>query len=396
MVLIFFRLMVNNFMKILFFITTLGGGGAERVLVDIAKNFDKEKYKITVLSLFNEGIYNNLIKDVVEYKYCFNKFSDNLKIRRWENWFIFGLLRLCPAELLHKIFIRDSYDIEVAFLEGLSTKIISGTNKAKKLAWVHCDLINLPWSTRAYLNIRKEIKAYESFDKIICVSNLAKLAFEEKFGLKAQVQYNVLNDTEIISRSLDAFEEIRNSDQFKIISVGRLTPPKAYDRLLRVHKRLINDGFDYKLYILGEGKEQAVLEKYISDNGLFDSVELLGFKNNPYNYMKWADLFVCSSVAEGFSTVATEAIILGLPIVTTSCAGMEDLLGDSEFGLITENSEEGLYRGLHKILKDRELYNYYKQKAKERGTSFKMNIRLKEYEKIFDDLKCESQRSPSL
>ena len=91
-------------------------------------------------------------------------------------------------------------------------------------------------------------------------------------------------------------------------------------------------------------------QKFIDDNKLNDCVELTGFIDNPYPLLKKADLFVCSSLTEGFSTVVSEAIFLGTPVLTTDCAGMKDILGDSEFGLIVENNENGLYEGLKQLL----------------------------------------------
>lgn len=378
-------------MKILFFVITLGNGGAEKVLIDTVKHLNKDKYKITVISLFNEGIYCDIIKEFAEYKYIFDKHFDNKFIRKSIKRILFALFKICSPILLHKILIRDKYDIEVAFLEGLSTKVISGAKDVKKIAWVHTDLITFPWSLRSYLNLEQEISAYKTFDNILCVSNQVKDAFEKKFGLKANVQHNVLDDKEIIRKSLEIVKDINKLNEFKIISVGRLTPIKGYDRLLRIHKKLINEGFNYKLYILGKGNEEEKLKKYIKDNNLSDSVELLGFKKNPYKYMKRADLYVCSSIAEGFSTVVIEATILGIPVVTTNCAGMLDILGDSEFGLITENNEKGLYLGLKEILSSDKIYNYYKKKSKERSKDFSLEVRIKEYEMLFDDFKVENK-----
>lgn len=96
--------------------------------------------------------------------------------------------------------------------------------------------------------------------------------------------------------------------------------------------------------------EREKLEKLIMDNHLSDVVFLYGYKENPYPYIKSSDVFICSSYAEGFSTVVTEALILGVPTVTTDCAGMRELLGDSHYGLIVKNSEEGLLEGITQMI----------------------------------------------
>jgi glycosyltransferase involved in cell wall biosynthesis len=101
-----------------------------------------------------------------------------------------------------------------------------------------------------------------------------------------------------------------------------------------------------------------------------DSFTLLGYRTNPYQYVKNCGLFVCASLSEGFSTAATEALIVGTPVCTTRVSGMDELLGDNEFGLITENNEEALYAGIKQLLDDPKLLERYRQQAKKRGTDF--------------------------
>ena len=104
------------------------------------------------------------------------------------------------------------------------------------------------------------------------------------------------------------------------------------------------------LWVIGEGEERPLLEAYIRENHLEESAKLLGFRDNPYCLMGTADLLVCSSVFEGFSTFITEGLILGKPIVTTDVSGMRELLGDSEYGLITANDDEAFYEGVKRML----------------------------------------------
>lgn len=163
-----------------------------------------------------------------------------------------------------------------------------------------------------------------------------------------------------------------------VCSVGRLVEAKGYDRLLKVHKRLYDEGILYDLVIVGDGPEYDNYCRYTSDNGIEDSVHLIGKRDNPYKYMKQSDLFVCSSRWEGFSTVISEAVILGVPIVTTNVSGTSELLGNNEYGLITENTTEALYRGLKQYLTDSTMQKYYRNKVKERTSFFDKELRLKE------------------
>lgn len=100
--------------------------------------------------------------------------------------------------------------------------------------------------------------------------------------------------------------------------------------------------------------------------------------------MAAADLYVCPSYVEGFSTVVSEAVVLETPVVTTDCSGMREILGDSEYGLITQNTEESLFEGLRTMLDKPEVYQYYQQRVRERAPFFYMEERLKAYEEILD------------
>lgn len=125
------------------------------------------------------------------------------------------------------------------------------------------------------------------------------------------------------------------------------------------------------LYVLGVGPLQQEMERYIRENGLQEVITLLGYQTNPYKYVSKCDLFVCASFAEGFSTAATEALIVGTPVCTVEVSGMKEMLGEhNEWGVVTENSEEALYQGIKDLLDHPDKLAYYKEKAIERGKSF--------------------------
>lgn len=107
------------------------------------------------------------------------------------------------------------------------------------------------------------------------------------------------------------------------------------------------------------------------DNYLRENVTFLGYQKNPYQYVSKCDLFVCASYSEGFSTAATEALILSVPVCTVEVSGMREMLGnDSEYGIVTENSEEALYQGIKMLIDNPDLLAYYRDKARERGQCF--------------------------
>lgn len=361
--------------KILFFIETLEGGGAEKVLRNLVNNMDKSKFDITVQTLFPCEA-KKYLSDGIHYRSVYK--SENKMTR---------LIYRAEAQsgAIYPLHIKGDYDIEVAYLEFGSTKIMSSsTNKnAKKIAWVHTDLKNMFEDAQGVANQTRGF--YQKYDEVICVSVQSQKSFKELFGdaIKTRIIYNTVDDSEI-KRKAD--EEQINNGKFTVVCVGRLAAPKKYERLLSAHKRLLDEGFDHKLQILGEGPEREKIKKYIEENNLSSSVELLGFRQNPYPYMKNANLLACSSVYEGFSTFITEGVILGKPIVTTDVSGMREILGDSEFGLITENDDEAFYQGMKKFFEDKNLLRHYEEKAKIRGTAFSTENLVSATEKFFKSL----------
>ena len=364
--------------KILFFIETLEGGGAEKVLRNLVNNMDQTKFDITVQTVWPCDFEKYLVKGI-RYKSMYSE-RNSINSMRYRV--------AAETGLAYKLHIKDGYDIECAYLEAGATKVLSASTnkKGKKLAWVHCDLLKAMDNPEAFTEKTKQY--YSKFDRIACVSENVKDSFIELFGdtVPTDVMYNTIDDDEIREKAEKPMPENVEKQRFTVVTLGRLTTQKGYDMLLKAHKRLMDDNYEYDLWILGEGPDRSVLEQYIKDNGLEDSVKLYGFLDNPYPFIRTADLLVCSSRWEGLSTFVTEGVIIGKPIVTTDCTGMRELLGDSEFGLITENDEDGLYNGMKTMLSDKALRKHYAEKAAERGRDFSARVLARKTEEYFEVL----------
>lgn len=364
--------------KTLFFIETLRGGGAEKVLCDLVNAMDPEKFEITVQTLWKADAAR-FLKPWIRYRYCYAAPGRLNSLRSRAE---------AAAGLTYPLHIRDNYELEVAYLEFGSTKILAGSTnkKAKKLAWVHSDLerkLDGKPETRAKL-----ARQYAAYDRIVCVSNTAKESFVRLFGRESEVSvlYNTVDDAAIREKAELTLPALPAKRRLTVAAVGRLSEEKCYDRLIRVHKQLLDAGLAHDLWIVGEGDQRGVLEALIAELGLTDSVKLFGFQSNPYPFMKAADLLVCSSRYEGLSTFVTEGLVLGKPIVTTECSGMRELLGDSEYGLIVENEEEALREGIERLLRDAALRERFAAAAALRGRDFSARALAGETERFFIDL----------
>ena len=374
--------------KILIFVDSLNEGGVTKVLLDLLENINREKYDITVMTLYNQGVYISEVKQYARYTYCFNipNFNDHsLKAELYRKYWG-GMLRL-PESFMYKCFVKEKYDIEIAFMHGWSTKVISGSNnkKSKKIAWVHVDLVTWNRVDGVFKNLEHHKKAYSKFNEVICVSQTVKEGIEKKYNVKnARVLYNPINREKILKLSKEKIDDINLSNKFKLISVGRLSEEKGYDRLLRVFKKLKNDVIDIELILVGNGDKYNELNKYIVENKLEKDVTLLGFKENPYKYVRASDLFVCSSISEGFSLVIGEAMAVGVPVVSVDCPGPNEILDYGKYGKLVNNSEEDLYNGIKEMINDRVLYEKYNNKSNERGKMFSISCFANKLETILD------------
>lgn len=359
--------------NILFYIDTLRAGGAEKVLANLVNAMDPERFSVTVATPFPED--RSGLAAHVRYQPLYP--GKNVLTRY--------LYRLESALGTAVRRLSRDYDIEVAYLECGPTKVISASrSRAKKVAWVHCDLILKEEDPLAFA--KKTTPWYAKFDRVVCVSESVRESFRRLYDdrFPSCVLYNVNNEAEIL-RKADAFTPDTEGIP-TLCAVGRLTDQKNFLHLLRALPKLRRDGIPFRLQIIGEGQERKRLEEYIARKNLGDCVQLLGWQENPYPYIKAADIVVCSSRYEGLSTVVTEALILGKPVVTTPCNGMAELLGESRFGLIAEADDSGLHRALRRMLTEPDLRQHYAAMAARRGRDFRREALARKTEDFFTEL----------
>lgn len=369
--------------KILFLIPNLKHGGAEKVLVNLVNNLNPEKYDITVQTLFDEGVHRGSLKAYVRYIPGAKKsFRGNTT-----------LMKSFPASLLWKQLVKEHYDIAISYLEGPTSRVLRGCSdpNTKKIAWIHIELETAKKAAIGFRNPAEAESAYNGFDRIIAVSSNVRDCFQRHLNITTPIDvlYNTNETEQILERSQENPQnpQFIPEEQISVCSVAKLTKTKGFDRLLNVHKRLLDEGLNHHIYILGIGEEQAALERQMKELGIEDSVTLLGFHKNPYQYVARCDLYVCSSHREGFSTAVTESLIVGTPVVSTNCSGAKELLGEhDEYGLVVENGEEGIYQGMKRMLSDPTLLAHYKNQAKLRGSFFSRTETARAVEEMLDSL----------
>lgn len=347
--------------KILFIDGSLACGGAEILLVNYA-NLLSKYYDVTILTAEN---YHDELS---------SKLNENIKyfsIINTSNYFVFRILQFIIMKILsydvlikYLTYVRkikmDEFDYVVPFLEGFSTNLVKKVN-AIKYAWVHTDLIDNNWCYK-----KDEInEVYKNYNKIIFVSEGILKKYQIKYFTDNRfiAVHNML-DIDLINKLSN--ESTRNVDNafFTIISVGRLEKVKGYERLLEAAIRLNKEGFLFKVVIIGNGSQYEYLKNMIVENQMEKVIYLYGFQENPYKFIVKADLFILPSLAEGLPNVLYEALILKKPVIATKNAGSLEVLNNGEYGMIVENSLNGIYSGLKKVMEANDEYQELIVKAK--------------------------------
>ena len=336
--------------KILFGITSLTIGGAERVLVDLANRLSEE-YSITILTIYGKGeLRSQLNKKVKVISLYDMAFKDYNKLDRIA----------ISLDLIFKIKPLKGYDIYVSFLEGPITRLFSkkieknSDTNIKRIAWVHNDISKVfGKNLKAKIKMKIDKRIYEKYDEIVFVSNENKEDFEKTYGKlknnKTSVIRNYINYQSVLGKSEQEPEVKFDDNCINLVSVCRLVEQKALDRFIKIHSMLEKDGIHSKVYIVGDGPNKSILKKTIEKYNEKENFFLLGQKENPYPYIKNADYFCLLSYYEGYGMVIDEAKILNKKIIITNTAAKEGIANFDQ-SYVLENNEKGIYEGLKKIL----------------------------------------------
>ena len=353
--------------KIIFGITGLTIGGAERVLVDLVNKLYND-YDITIFTIYSKGELEKELNPNIKLKSLYNKsYKELSKIGQK----IFAPLKvLIFKNMIYKKYIKENYDVEIAFLEGPITRLFSVKNEnVKKIVWIHNDISKVfgnGFKSKLKKNLDKKI--YSKYDELVFVSkdNLDKFdkvysnskevnkvenenEKNKNININKRVIYNYIDKERILEKSCDEIDFSFKKDFVNFLTVARLVEQKGIDRLIKVHKKLIERGYIHNFYIIGDGPEKEKLEKLIKEKKVEKTFYLLGQKENPYPYIKNATYFCLLSRFEGYGMVLEEAKILDKSIIITNTAAREAVENYSN-KYILENTEDGIYNGLKDII----------------------------------------------
>ena len=370
--------------KVAFIIESFSVGGAERALVDIVNHLDLNKFNITIFSFYKHSVNlaypfeipRSELREGVRFKYLVD--NHNKLIYRIFNY----LLNHYPT-LVFRWFIGDKYDDVVGFYEGAPTRFVSKVRlrRGRKITWLQTS-VELSQKGKNEDAIIAEGIIYSAFDLIVSLSQGVKESFVSMFPNlrdKVTVAYHPMDMAKVV-RLGDEPPIVQRPEIPLLVSVGRITWVKGHDRYLRVIDNLLKKGYRFEVWIIGGG-DRTLLEEYCSKHNL-DNVKFMGNQTNPFPFMKLADWFVMPSYVEGFGSVQMEALALGKAVISTKCSGTTELLGNSEYGLVVDNSEDSLQEGLEKVLSEEDLKYKYESVAKERAKLFDIDACIRRIEEV--------------
>ena len=335
-------------MKKLLFITwsISYGYGTEKSLADILNRMDKTIYSIDVLPLFKNSKTNILDKDITVLEplidYTKEEFNEKKEL---DNYYSI----LANPQKFNKL-IKNKYDCVIACNHNAPSYFASYMNNTPKVVWIRGDMSELNYKnfkpssveysgTKQEYNMQKNV--LKTFDSIVVISETVKKALKEEFEITENV-YEISNSVDAEKINILSKEKVELPEKALFTTLGRLDNNKNQILLLKAAKELKKKREDFEIYLLGDGEERKKLEEYIKENDLKDNVEIIGFKENPYPYVKNSVATILTSLSEGFSLALVESVLLDTPIISTNVGVAEELIEKYDCGTIINYDEKEL------------------------------------------------------
>ena len=351
--------------QLLILMDSMGGGGAERALLEVLKRLNPLHFEVDLILYRNKGVHLKAIPDYINVRSVYPKGEKSLVEKLITHT---PLRERYEARKLQRLIGDKRYDTIISFMEGPAAMLhryIMDYGKFN-ITWVHTDFSRFHWSRRFFRNEDQERQFYQDVNDIVFVSHNAMSHFSLDVTTPRHCIYNII-DSEAIARHANEIK-IPKTD-FVITFVGHLSPLKRPERLLQAIAILKQRGINVTGWLLGEGDLRTELEALTNELGIGDRIVFHGFQSNPYPYIAASDVLCLTSDAEGLPIVVQEAMTLGTPIVSTRCGGMTEAIGDGA-GILVDSTPEAFADAVEKLFKDPALRVTITNAARRRMTMF--------------------------
>lgn len=376
-------------MKKLLFITwsISYGYGTEKSVADILNRMDKSKYSIDVLPLFKNSQYSILNSDIKVLKPLIDYTKENRDEKKDMDYYY----EILANPLKFNKLLKDRYDCVIACNHNAPSYFASYMNNTPKVVWIRGDMSELNYNnfgltTVEYSSIKQEYNmqknVLKTFDNIVVISEVVKRALKEQFEITENI-YEIPNSVDIEKIKELSNESIRLPRGHLFTTLGRLDNNKNQILLLKAAKVLKRYRDDFKIYLLGDGEDRKKLESYIEENDLAENVQILGFKENPYPYIKNSVATVLTSFSEGFSLALAESAILDTQIISTDVGIAKELIKKYDCGTLIGYDEKELAGVLLEYMEQND--NSKEKKHFDIGNEFNIETELEKTIQVIDD-----------
>jgi len=369
---------------ILFVVQNLNVGGVQKAFVNTANYLSNKGYDIRVFA-FNDGILRNELNTSIKVRYggkllrlMLTSINDVKQSHNIIDLILrYGMILFAKIFGVKKLYYwlfnsgkdENTYDISVSYFNDVTTGFSNrGTNwyvadfvsSNKKIAWIHTD------PEKANFDRNQCLELYSKFSSIVCVSEAVKnkmIKLLPEYKEKMCVIYNYFPEDIIRKKAMETLSvDEFNPKQFNIVTVGRVeNTSKRMDRIVKICKKLKEKNIkDFKWYIVGDGPDEKMIKELVNKENLNRFIRFTGRLNNPYVLLKQSDLFVLTSAYEGYPMVIGEALLLGVPVVTTDFAASSEMIIDGENGFVCEMNEEEICTKIEHLMKDKSIYSMIK------------------------------------
>ncbi|ARJ50642.1 glycosyltransferase [Staphylococcus lutrae] len=386
--------------KILIYPGGMKNNGITTSAINLLENIDYEKYDVTIFldDSKNKDMVNNLkmvndnVRIILRKRPLLASLKENYRVDFTRQRGIYTALeqKIYPTKVYEREFRKIFGDTEFDYAIDYSgyamfwSNLVLASGAKKKIILLHSDIKSdmertVNGKRPHYQNLKGVISLYPYFDKLVSVSDATKKLNQSNFNgrqladkhIASRNTINITKINQLINDDNDLFEkdgksviatvgdngidsvEFSESD-FKIVTVGRLSPEKGFDLLIKAVAELVPSYPNLKLYILGEGPIKELLKRLVKQLKVEQNVYFLGQRRNPFFIMKSSDLFALTSHYEGQSMVILEALTVGMNVLASDIVANRYVLEDGKYGALVENNEKEIAKGIERFIKGEE------------------------------------------
>jgi len=372
-------------------------GGAEKALFNFMHEIDDDQYEITLFTANLDSYYLDVVDSKVKMRSSLADHSKNILIEDLKHFRFLRCIKDISLRVLVRVFrgsyfelglcallhpmVREKYDCAIAYKMNYEDMAFPIYRINAKKKCVVCHSSTAAEQSKAGRFAPLLFFLLKKYDKIFCVSEQNQKELIETYpriARKTEVMHNILYSEDIIQKSsapITGFDS-----KCSICTVGRLSKEKGQTLIPKTVRLLLDAGYTFKWYLVGDGAGQTEIEQNIQKYGVEDFVIFLGPQKNPYPYIKNCAIYVQPSFSEGYCTTTMEAKILRKPIVTTDAPGMREQFVSGENGLIVDAmTPEALFEGIKTLLDHPEM-----QQKFIKNLSYEAIDNPKELQKLYD------------